>query len=231
MKIPMKKALMLSHSLYQRGNRGSNTVYYESGVLYLLNEERTLISRFEIVDFKEKSFSFFISDYDADKIEDDGDFVKFIQENSQYRREKSCRKPELTFKACDDIFTSLWKETGKNKLSLNDSIRSLIDESLSHIEIHSDNGNPIICQRDIYTGSFIKITPSSKGFFNTSGKLKDFERVAMKTDDFLGMLLFDQNVQFLFYDEEYTQAWSNHFKAIVGNCVYDELGTLETIGG
>lgn len=216
----------------QQSGRLKSTIYAYDRTIFIFNQDQTVLLKF-LLGSQDKSFeksvSFYANDYDSKNIEIDGGKICFVKKESDFERKKSCQVPKMEFAEIEDIFKS-FSLTKKNKIVINRDILSLLEESLSHIEFSSKKKKLRIIQRNIYTGSIIKITKSGRGLgaFNLDD-YEDFFPVGLRTNDFTALFTFADEFNFYFPSEaEYIWGESKglkmKFQFVVSKCKYDELG-------
>jgi len=224
-------------SLEQSGKM-KNTIYVYKDIVFILNFDRTVLIRFKIKmgQFPSK-ICFNANDYDSFDFRLENDKIIFKQQGKgNYDREKICHSPDLNFDEVKKLFNGFYCEDYENlpKIIFNVQDLELLEENLSHVEFLSHKLNPIILQRDIFSGTLIKLTKKSKqGFDLTDLKLKKdiFPPVGMRTNDLFSLMLFQNNIEIYFSNENYfyvTGRFGNMF-AIISKCLYDNLGTIEIL--
>ena len=237
-KVNLRIEKIFAHgAALQQNGRLRNTIYCNKSFIYILNQDHTVFLRFSLRD-SETAFanpiSFAANDYDSNSFFEKEGKIHFVQENEDYTRIKSCKTPQFTPKKIAKLFKTKkegFKKT--NEVAFKENLLSLLDESLSHIEFHSEGGELIITQRNIYSGSVLTIKKSEKkkGLGFSAGKLTDFEPIGLRTNDFLALFSFTDVVHFYFNDKN--TVWfenknkSMPFVGIISQCVYDELGQVE----
>lgn len=229
------KEAIFSHAvaMHQAG-RLKNTVYASDREIFILNIDKTVLLRFTLPSREpgiSGEVSFMANDYDSEEFEERDGKIVFTQREGEYVRRKACSAPEKTFTEVQDLYLKFINESCDNTVVFNKSVLSLLDDSLSHIEILSENKECVIVQRDIYTGSFIRIDRESESGFGlaTSDDIKkDFEPVGIRTNDFVALFSFCENVTFYFTDNPYALVAGDKLQmnGIVSGCLYDEMGTV-----
>lgn len=231
MEISERVELIFAHaaSLHQSG-RLRNTVYCLGDRIYILNQDFTVLLNFR-VPLGDKPFahpvSFEASDYDSQIIQERDGRVEFVIKEDEFIRVKSCKTPKYTPEQVANMFAGFGPPQGF-KVVLPSTIRRLLDESLSHIEFVGRQGKLIIGQRNIYTGTLIKIERQSLGFDLGDEQVGDFGPLGMRTDDFMTLFAFADSVQFWFGNKDVIYVRSDDpkldMRGVVSRCVYDELG-------
>jgi hypothetical protein len=231
---------IFSHAVaLQQSGRLRNNIFVNKRNVYILNMDHTVILNFTLPS-KEPSFdnpvAFSANDYDSEKFHEEGGKIIFTQKNSKTGvvRTKSCAGAEIGFEEIEELFSTHYKKMRDPQLSRfsfeRDSL-SLLEENLSHLEIKAEGGKWSIIQRDIYTGVVIELK-------KPAGDLRDdlendFGPVGIRTNDFLALFSFNDFVTFYFPSKhpEVCLVKGNKYemKGVLAGCVYDELGTIETI--
>ncbi len=217
-------------ALHQSG-RFRNTVYCIGRKVYVLNQDRTVLLRFDLhrsdPNFSE-SVCFSASDYDSAEFQCSGDRIEFVQRAVKgFVRIRSCKSPAYTPEQIEAVFDG-FEEGQEIKIVLPATIRSLLDEHLSHIEFKVRKGRLRILQRDIYAGTLIRITKDDSGFDFESGDMPNFGPVGLRTDDFLALYSLASTIEFGFGQENVVSLRSLDPKwsmcGWLSQCIYDELG-------
>lgn len=228
----------------QQAGKLRSTIYCIGRKVYILNQDDTVIMRFrlrkvdqhrgDLLEF-EQPVSFHANDYDSKHVEYKDGKICFIQESEGERgfiRTKSCRTPAMTPEEVEELFKSYPVEI-TNTVQLHSKMLGLLDENLSHIEFSAQNGEFKIVQRNVYSGSVIEIKrkEGKGGFYENKDDLEDFEPMGLRTNDFMALFNFVDNLQFHFLSEGFICVDSHDKKtpmrAIISKCVYDELGTTK----
>ena len=119
-----------------------------------------------------------------------------------YKREKTCQKPKNTF--IDVMEMYMKQEPVKDyPVVMKDTICSLLDDGLSHVEFHCDNGAFKIVQKDIYSGAKIEVEKIQDGMFAVPSKLPEKLPIGMRTVDFKALFTFQDQMTFYFQDDPY----------------------------
>lgn len=218
--------------------RGFKNIIYTSGKhIYILGFDNTVLLQFELgkseTSFK-SNLVFNANDYESGNFyEEDGKIV-FETKTENFIRKKSCGVPKNNIEDVGVLFNKYWK-TSDYYFELSRDILSLLDESLSHIEISIENGELIIKQRNIYSGSVIEITTANSGSNKTKSLLgvsstfklpKTFGPIGMRTKDFMALYTFQNNIKFSLSDNYIlvnSVASRYNMKGIVSLCLYDEI--------
>ena len=216
-----------------------NTIYCEGSEVYVINSDQTVLLKFRLRGSEapfEHPVSFRANDYDSRQFyEEDGKII-FVEENASFTRTKTCSAPGDTPEDIAELFSGFPRVTD-NTLKLNRDVISLLDDSLSHIEIRAENGELAIVQRNIYSGTVLELTRKESGGLGAVAQDKivsDFGPVGLRTNDFIALFSFIDNLTLGFPSEpgvDYCYVRSNDPKmameGIIAACVYDELGGVE----
>lgn len=224
---------IFSHAVaLQQDGRFRNTIYCSGKMIYIINQDMTVLLRFPIRTFEtefEHPICFFANDYDSKSFEERNGKICFIQENSDYRRVKSCRVPPAKSMNPKDIFNSLPLEKDKNRVRIRRSILNLLEEDLSHIEFSCSGGVLSVVQRNIFSGSIIEVRKrDAKGLLIERDRTEDFPTIALRTNDFSALFSFVDEIDFCFSNNGYVYLKSVAHKirmdGAVSQCIYDEMG-------
>lgn len=212
-----------------------NSIYVNGKEIYIMNYDHTVLLRFRLRD-SEQAFStplsFKANDYDSNEFfEEDGKIV-FFSSVQGYERRKVCGLAEYTPDEVKETMKQyLGKSTERESLTINQSIISLLDDSLSHIEFSGKKGCALkMIQRNIYSGGIVEVTEKTEGFFQNTLS-EDFGPVGIKTKDFMSLFSFQETLKFEFPNtekEDFILVKSIDRKkrdmtGVVACCLYDEL--------
>ena len=222
---------VFSHAVaLQQDGRFRSTIFCFGKMIYVLNQDMTVILRFPIRQYEtefKKPISFFANDYDSKMFEERNGKICFIQSNEDYERTKSCRVPPTQNINPKEIFDNVQVDK-KNQVSIKDSVLSLLQHDLSHIEFSCTDGVFKMTQRNIFSGSLIEIRKkASKGLISQKDNTKDFSVIAMRTNDFSALFSFVKEIDFFFAGTGfiYFKSMSGKVKmdGVVCQCVYEEM--------
>jgi len=230
------KESIFSHgvALYQSG-RLKSTIYAKGRSIFIFNQDKTVLLNFEIPSRESPingSISFVANDYDSKNFEEKEGKIVFHSSEGDYKRAKSCVTPGKTFSDIKDIYQKYEDEDShKNEIKFDKSIISLLDESLSHMEVFTEDKQPVVLQRDLYSGSILRIDKKEKKGFGLGerGDLKkDLSPIGIRTNDFIALFSFCNTIIFRFGEKPFIfikgDKWN--MKGIVSGCVYDEMGNI-----
>jgi hypothetical protein len=176
--------------------------------------------------------AFFVNEYDSDEFYVEGDAIVFVIRDGSFERKKYCKVPTETFGEVDKVWQTF--KTGRSiaTLEFQESSLSLLKPELSHIEFRAKNKELTIIQRDIYSGSVIKLNRLVQALgIQTGGAVEeDFGPLGMTTNDFLALFSFDNLIKLHFFphDKKYFMATGmrHDVEVVVAGCLYDELGII-----
>jgi len=219
----------------QQSGRLKNTIFCIKNRVYILNQDHTVLLKFMLhskaLNF-EQPVSFEANDYDSPVFEVKDDKVCFIKKRDGYKCVKSCRTPQHTPIKMVKLFKSFSnKRIEKNRVSINSSFLSNLDTSLSHVEFKGDRKGLLVIQRNIYSGMIITIREDEdrKGLLQPDRSLM-FEAVGLRTNDFVALFSFSNNVDFYFANEGFVWLRSRDprmlFTGVISQCIYDEIGKV-----
>ena len=219
----------------QQSGRLKSTIYCLGTRVYILNQDQTVFLRFSLratdkVVFEEP-ISFEANDYDSQHVDVAEGRIRFRQESGKWERVKSCKTPRMTPKEVAKLFRS-FEFAPVNTVTLHSKLLSLLDENLSHVEFRGEEGQLVIAQRNIYSGSITEIREKDpEGFAQRADQVEDFEPIGMRTGDFLALFSFTDRIHFHFLPDGYVGVESaeatSPWIGVVSKCRYDELGTTE----
>jgi hypothetical protein len=237
------KEYVFAHAVaLMQSGRMRSTIHVKDRRVFIVNFDKTVILRFDLPD-REPPFrgeiGFEADDYDSDKFREVDGRIVFTLESGNYVRQKSCATPKATFSDVERMWGKLDAEQNGKKLYpifLERALLQLIDEGLSHVEIHESNGGPVLIQRDIFTGTVYRIEKAT----NTRGLMIGGEtvppglRLGLRTPDFLA--LFNYNPALTFHvAADSPVVWVTgdrlNMRVALACCRYDEIGDVEVIEG
>lgn len=236
MKITGQIEQIFAHAVALDQNGGlKNSIYAEGKEIFIMNYDHTVVIRFLLRDSEvlfKNPISFKANDYDSNEFfEEDGKIV-FLTTIQGYERRKVCGLAEYTLKEVKKTVKSYLSVEGKREsLIINNSILSLIDDSLSHIEFSGKKGKTLkMIQRNIYSGGVTEISEKTEGMFSNTLK-KDFGPIGIKTKDFEALFSFQNTLKFEFPStdkEDFIKVTSINKKkrnmtAVIACCLYDEI--------
>lgn len=228
-----EKILSIAVVLTQNGHL-RNEVFLGNKSIYIANFDNTVILHFDSKEEFPEKIGMESNQYDSPDFKLIDGKIVFTQNAAGFVRKKSCATSKRTFDEIDDSFRKLYKKKGDNRLDLHTEVLSLLEESLSHIEVSAKNRKPLLLQRDIYSGSTVELTQVKEGFGVSWGKTikEDFGPIGLRTADLLALFTFSNTVKFFFGKKnDFAVIEGDKFgmKGIVAGCLYDEGCFLESI--
>lgn len=218
-----------------------NTVYALDNKVYILNYDHSMLLRFRLRKTEapfSHPVSFRANDYDSNEFYEEEGKIVFLSDKGGYQKKKSCGTPDFEPEQIDKIFKKYQHSEGM-EVTISKDILSLLDTELSHIEFVGKKGEPLkLIQRNIYSGTVLEIQEKSSGFF-TNALPADVEPIAITTNNFSALFLFQDNLKFTFLpkgDEgciivNSVDAHKRDMTAVIAPCLYDEIIELKQIGG
>lgn len=220
-------------ALLHQAGRLRNTIYCIGRKVLILNQDSTVLMQFRLFSGQgsfDEPISFAANDYESGKFAttEDGKVV-FQVKDKDWVRTKTCRAPAMDPKDVVKLFKQLDFES-ENSVVIQDSIIDHLDQDLSHIEFSVDGGQLIVTQRNIYSGSVIKIKKAHRKGLTSLGasRLDDMEPIGVRTNDFISLYAYAPSLRFTFgpnvikvSDERQER---KRIEAIISQCKYDELG-------
>lgn len=222
-----------------KDGRLSNTIYCEGKDIFILNQDNSVLIRFQFSNQEfEHSVCFRAEDYDSNELyEKDGKIV-FVQKSEEWVREKSCRTPGRTPGEVRQLWKSLRFPRGP-KIHLSSSILPLLDSSLSHIEFSVKKGKFQLCQKNIYTGVSSQMEKAKSSMMGSGDELgdKEYGPIGMRTGDFMALFSFCEALEITFPKDPMegyfyvngpkVAGLPSNLQAFVCMCIYDELGDIQ----
>jgi hypothetical protein len=231
---------VFSHAVaLEQNGKMKSIIACKGNIVYILNYDKTVLFRFELsrVAFQSE-LCFNADDYDSEDFrEENGKIIFVTKGEGGYDREKICKAPNIDFKNTEVMFNKFWgySEGAVAVVKFTSNDLKLLDESLSHVEFLSKDLQPMILQRDIFSGSVIKLEKKKfKGLDIDSDEItSDFGPVGMRTNDLIALFTFNPILDLFFLSQQYgcfiIEGKEYKMKAIVAKCLYDDLGSIEIL--
>jgi hypothetical protein len=205
-----------------RGAGGDAIVAVKGPEAYVISYDRTVALHIRgVAPPQPDEVVFRACDYEGPLIKDSGTgHVVFTIEGGVVRVPKPVG---WSFDGLASLFLRLTPEGKLPGVMLNRIVLSKIDETLPHVEfVWTEEGCRLI-QRDIYTGKTLELAVKP---VDSTGA----EPLAMRTEDFAA--LFSMSKILLFSSASPVFLVSDHraVRALVGGCLYDDVGVLKIIG-
>ncbi len=213
-----------------------NTIYVIENEIYILSFDHTVLIRFRLR-ASETPFhhpiSFRANDYDSNRFYEDNGQIVFVSKQGGYERRKSCSVVDTSPEQIRELFVSYsgGEKSERTDVHFSRDVLSLLDRDLSHIEFSGEKGGVVrLIQRNIYSGSVIEIQPEKTMLSETLDF--DLEPIAMKTNDFAALFMFQEALKFSFARFGEEAHWiaikspresKRSMNALVACCLYDEI--------
>jgi hypothetical protein len=227
---------IFSHAVaLDQSGRMKNVITCNGRDVWIMNYDKTILLKFQMDQLTppfKHLIRFNANDYDSVKFyEEDGKIV-FVQQGHGFERKKICAPP------ADIIDPSVfWQrlafDNKSTHFTLSDGVLSLLDENLSHTEIHSEDKKLVITQRDVFTGNIIRLDRKVEGLLglNRPDKIaEDFEVIAIRTNDLAALFSFSKSVVFYLNHDNpgrcMIKSDAASMEGLIAWCVYDELGII-----
>jgi len=214
-----------------------NTVYALENKIYILNYDHSMLLRFRLRKSEapfQHSVSFRANDYDSNEFFEDGEKIVFVSDKGGYQKKKSCGTPDFTPEQINEIFKKYQKQEGI-EVTISKDILTLLDTELSHIEFVGEKGKALkLIQRNIYSGTVLEIQEKNSGFFSQALEA-DIEPVAITTNNFSALFLFQDTLKFTFLTKgeegciivQSMDAHKRDMRGVIAPCLYDEIIELK----
>jgi len=172
--------------------------------------------------------SFRASDYDSSQFEVVGDRIVFSSTKGNYVRRKVCGPAkDYDPREIRQIYHQLISRAKNSPFTftLAADCCALLEDSLSHVELSVEDGQLLLRQRNVYTGSIVEVTPKLEGLLSDLALPDAFGPVAVKTSDFTALFSFHDALQFHPAQDilMVTEPSRGEFDAVLGLCQYDEI--------
>jgi len=218
-------------ALSQNGKMKS-TIHVGGKEIFILNMDNTIWLRFISPQEFPEPFSFFANDYESPRIRIEDGKIVFVTNQNGIRRTKVCSPPKMTFAEAKAI----WAKFSPSKdlpVILQKEMNTLLDESLSHIEVSKEAGKPVkLLQRDIYNGARVEVEKNASGgsLLDVDDEAAEFGPIGLRTVDFGALFSLTDALTWFFQPEEkpwaYIEDNTGTLSGVVGLCLYDELGDV-----
>jgi hypothetical protein len=230
-KITDRTELMFAQAvaLAQNGMMKS-TIHAKGKDLYILNMDDTILIKFGMSQEFPEAVSFFANDYESPELGIENGQVYFITNSGGSERKKTCPKTKIGFTDVEKIWNR-FEPDKKHQLRFNKSILELLDDNLSHVELHNQNGLKIV-QKNIYSGARVEIEDKRGQTGLLDQKLPAFEPIGIRTADFKALFQFVEDLT-LFLQPEKNWLYFNDpygvLDGILSSCLYDEIGYVAEV--
>lgn len=220
-----------------------NTIYAVDDQIFVMNYDHTVLIRFRLRKSEtmfQYPVSFKADDYDSELFEQVGNQIIFHTDSGNYARKKVCGTTDLTPEEVQNLFQHFKSSGGsfetQEKVLTRDFL-SLLDDSLSHVELSAEGGRLQIIQRNIYSGGIIEITEKTGGLVDTTTMEHDFGPIGIKTGDLKALFMFQDSLKFNFpvtptTDFIIIESVDRHRRdmvVILASCLYDEIIEIQTL--
>lgn len=219
-----------------QSGRMRNTIICGGRDVFILNYDRTILMSF-ILSKQAGAFPepivFDANDYDSSNFYIKNGAVIFESAEAGYVKTKKCgTSKELTY----DQISTLYLKRSRKKCSLSFTLRreilNLLQDDLSHIEFHYDDGLKIV-QRDIFSGVIIEVRKKETGLgIGDVDVLSEFLPFGIRTQDLEALFQYDRELEFHFNNDLkffVVKGKTTTLTAILSWCLYDELGRIEKV--
>jgi len=235
MEKELENIFQYAASLDQAGKM-KNTILCNEREIFIVNFDKTILLSFVLPkvcpEFKEK-IVFDANDYDSSNFYVEGGSVVFKTTADGYVRKKKCgSNKSLDFDSISTMYYRYSRKKTTSIFTLRREIMGLLQDDLSHVEIHYDNGLKVI-QRDIFSGTVIEITKDKAGLdLIDVDKLAPFSPMGLRTVDLDALFSYDRELTFSFVPE------MNYFivkgkitglTGILSWCLFDEMGDFKVV--
>lgn len=199
--------------------------------LYILNMDDTILMHFLMDQKFPGAVSFFANDYESPSVEIDQGAITFITNRSGYEQRKSCQQPKLDFEGVTGIWRRFFPVTTDYPMMISKAAAGLLDDSLSHVEIHGKDNQIKLIQKNIYSGSRVEVFESgaSESLLSMHVVPENMQPIGIRTNDFQALFSFAESITFYIqpgHNYVYFKDSANLFEGILATCVYDELGLI-----
>jgi len=222
-----------------QSGRMRNSILCKEREIFILNYDRTILMGCGLKNTDPEfsgEFIFEANDYDSMLFTTEGGNVVFKKVVDGYIRKKRCGASKtLDYETISTLYYRYSRKKTTSRFVLRKAIMGLLQDDLSHVEIHNDNGELKVVQRDIFSGTVIEITEEKTGLdIFDAAVLEPFDPIGLRTVDLDVLLNYDEQLTFSFVpglNYFIVEGAVKGFKAILSWCLYDQLGKFNAIGG
>jgi len=217
-------------ALNQNG-RLRSTIYCFRNIVYILNQDHTVLLRFELPKGVGNHFSepvcFEANEYTSKKFYTEKGRVYFVDNIGPWEKKKCCRSPKFTPLDVNKMYKR-YAEAYKpsNTITLRGDKLPDFEDDLSHTEFLFEDGGFRIVQRNIFSGT---VTEWKMGISN---EYVSMQPIGIRTNDLMALFAFGKKTIELSFTADNVM-WINtkndalgsyKMTGIVSQCIYDELG-------
>jgi hypothetical protein len=231
-KVTDRTELMFSQAVtLSQSGMMKNTIHAKEKDLFILNMDDTILIHFNMNQEFPEAVSFFANDYESnDMLLENGQLV-FITHSEGHTRKKTCPSTKIKFNDVKEIWNAFNPDIN-HVISLNKIIISLLDDDLSHLEIHNQNGIKLV-QKNIYSGARVEIEnkTAQEGLLG-DGLSIEFDPIGIRTTDFKALFSFVEDLNFYIQPGKnwvYFKDTSGVLEGILSTCIYDEIGYIAKV--
>lgn len=201
-----------------RGAAGDSILAWRGEDAYVLSYDRTICIHCWKMEEQTGEVSFRVCDYECPKISTDGEWVTFHLADSKI----TVPAPVETFKGIAALFSRLKpaKDNEHPKLILDRKILRNLSDDLPHVEFVWDGSDSKIIQRDIYTGKIVEIAVVPHPH-----KIEQ-KPLAIRSADIFTMFSLGNSFMVTACEDYFHLTDLNKIEAIIGGCLYDDIGKL-----
>lgn len=216
-------------ALAQSGKMKS-AIHAKGRDLLILNMDDTILLRFLMDQEFPGASSFFANDYESPVVEIENGTITFFVQRGAYEQRKSCQQPKLDFEGAVGIWDK-YLPMLDFPMVFHKTAASLLDDSLSHVEIHGKDGKVLLVQKNIYSGSRVEVdeSTSTESLFSIHVVPEGMKPLGIRTNDFQALFTFVESLTFYIqpgHSWVYFKDPSGMLEGILATCVYDELGLI-----
>jgi hypothetical protein len=244
----VEELFAVAAGLSQTG-RMKSTIYCVGNRILILNSDDSMIIEFLLRE-GESPFKtpvcFKADDYDGREFREEDGFIHFVSREGGWVKDVASKVPGKTPEQVGALFdgyaTRAADALDKQDIhfALDAGLNSLLNPDLSHVEFLTDKDKKlIILQRNIYSGSIIRVErDASRGFGVSGSGIQDsipvpFNPFGLRTPDYLALFAFVSNVMFSVCDPDNgSLVWIQsmdpriEMSGVIGGCKYDSLGVV-----
>lgn len=208
---------------FGRGALGDAVVAWNGDVAYALSYDRTVLLRGRVEDIRADEVRFRACDWEGPDVRMKDGRVTFRVTRKGQDAEVTVPAPGETFRGFEGMWARFWPDDlpGRPAIGLHKDVLAVLDDGLPHVEMVFRDGHAVLAQRDIYTGRLVKVRRLAAVPGQTAP-------MAMRTADFLALFWLADDI--LLRDcGQYFIASGRGWDAVIGGCLYDELGVLNEL--
>jgi len=228
-------------AVLDESGRQKNAIWAWKNMVYIINSDKTIILQFESSqDVFKDPIGFYAASYSSSNFQPNGEYIVFFKDElGGWVSDKTIKAPLGSFPEIENLFYSFLPVLDSLPfIKFHKDALAHLNDKLSHIEFKVTKGKAQIIQRDIYSGEITVLKrpkPEGLEILEYSDFLpEEMSPIGMRTNDFFSLFNFNEEIKIYFPAENPSyfviEGTHNSMTGIVAGCLYDDIGTIITIG-